>query len=282
MNACPRAWAITYATLSGHLNPSKAPPSTPPRTFDDLLTRTMRATWLKRLADQYQRKIWSIPYGKRTLECAVDDAMDLVNMSVPHLHLEMGKVRSNKQLRSLEQCQTLRPLFTGQPRRWAYFDRRTSANIGGVEVYAAPDVAIFHQHQWTLVRLQFRSSRRSLLGQQLEHLLMVHWAMNQPGFPQNFDAYRVRVVRWQGRAWQEHTVQVSNELLEQSLGLMNHDVQEMTWLQRWATADPSLNSLPLATHHEQCQSCRHRPDCPAKDGLNSAKRAQETNVLSPN
>ena len=137
MNACPRAWAITYATLSGHLNSSKAPPSTPPRTFDDLLTRNMRATWLKRLADQYQRKIWSIPYGKQTLENAVDDAMCLVNMGVPHLHLEMGKVRSNKQLRSLEQCQTLRPLFTGQPRRWAYFDRRTSANIGCL-LYTSP------------------------------------------------------------------------------------------------------------------------------------------------
>jgi len=282
MNACPRAWAITYATLSGHLNSSKASSNTPPRTFDDMLTRTMRATWLKRLADQYQRKIWSIPYGKRTLGNAVDDAMDLVNMSVPQLHLEMGKERSNKQLRSLEQCQTLRPLFTGQPRRWAYFDRRTSAKIDGVEVYAAPDVAIFHQHRWTLVRLQFRSPRRSLLGQQLEHLLMVHWAMNQPGFPQNVGAYRVRVVRWQGRAWQEHTVQVSNELLEQSLGLMNHDVQEMTWLQRWANADPSLDSLPLATHHEQCQSCSHRPECPAKDGLASAKSAQERNVLSTN
>ena len=91
MNACPRAWAITYATLSGHLNSSKAFSNTPPRTFDDMLTRTMRATWLKRLADQYQRKIWSIPYGKRTLGNAVDDAMDLVNMSVPQLHLEMGK-----------------------------------------------------------------------------------------------------------------------------------------------------------------------------------------------
>jgi hypothetical protein len=233
-----------------------------------------------RLSDQYQRKVWSSPYAKQTFDNTVDDTMDHLNISVPSLHLEMGKYRSIKQLRLLEQSQSLRPLFTGEPRRWAYFDRRRSADLDGIEVYAAPDVAVFHQHRWTLVRLQFRSSRRPLLGQQLEHLLMVLWARSQPGFPEDMDAYRVKVVRWQGQGWQEHSVVVSHELLDQAMALMNHDVQEMKWLKRWASADPSFASLPLAAHHETCQSCLHRPNCPAKDGLVSAKRTQEKRLLS--
>ncbi len=280
MNACPRAWAITYGTTTGHFRSAKRPLPNPPRTFDDLLTRSMRTTWLRRLSDQYQRKVWSTPYAKRTFDNTVDDAIDHLNMTVPPLHLEMGKYRSIKQLRLLEQSQTLRPLFTGEPRRWAYFDRRKSAEVRGIEVYAAPDVAVFHQHRWTLVRLQFRSSRRPLLGQQLEHLLMIHWARSQPGFPEDLAAYRVKVVRWQAHRWKEHTVEVSQELLDQSMALMAHDAQEMKWLQRWACADPSFASLPLASHHEECHTCPHRPNCPAKNGLASAKRAQEKMLVS--
>ena len=275
MNACPRAWAISYGTAAHGWRTGNAPATTPPRTFDQLLTRTMRAVWMKRLEDQYQRKIWSLPYAKQTLDAAVDDAMDVVNMSVPRVHLDIGKERSKAQLRLLERTQTLRPLFTGEPRRWAYFDRRMSARVGGVEVYAAPDVAVFHHHRWTLVRVQFRSSQRSMLSQQLEHLLMVHWAMNQPGFPNSFEAYSVKVVRWGGRGWMEHSVNVSKQLLSQSVALMNHDVQEMLWLKRWAGADPSYASLPLAAHHEHCTSCRYRPECPARDGLAKAKHDQE-------
>lgn len=275
MNACPRAWAISYGTAAHGWRTGNAPATTPPRTFDQLLTRTMRAVWMKRLEDQYQRKIWSLPYAKQTLDAAVDDAMDVVNMSVPRVHLDIGKERSKAQLRLLERTQTLRPLFTGEPRRWAYFDRRMSATVGGVEVYAAPDVAVFHHHRWTLVRVQFRSSQRSMLSQQLEHLLMVHWAMNQPGLPNSFEAYSVKVVRWGGRGWMEHSVNVSKQLLSQSVALMNHDVQEMLWLKRWAGADPSYASLPLAAHHEHRTSCRYRPECPARDGLAKAKHDQE-------
>ena len=50
-------------------------------------------------------------------------------------------------------------------------------------MYAAPDLAVFHQNRWTLIRLQFRTPSVNPLGQQLEHLLAVQWALNQPGFP---------------------------------------------------------------------------------------------------
>ena len=279
MNACPRAWAITYAPHSAGRKTGRSHASSSARTFDEVLLRTMRTTWLNRLHDQYQRKVWTKPYALRVMRKTAEDALDHTNMSVPSLHYEMGVQKAAHQVMNLERTAVLRPLFTGQPRRWAYFDRRQSTLVDDIELFAAPDVAIFHQHQWTLVRLQFRSSPHASLGQQLEHLLMVHWAMNQPGFPDHAEAYRVRIVRWHGQRWHEHTVRINADLLEQALSLVKHDVQEMTWLQRWSSADPSYNSLPLATHHDRCHPCNYREGCPAKHGLKAAKDAQERFLL---
>ncbi|MEL0331956.1 MAG: hypothetical protein VW982_07050 [Candidatus Poseidoniales archaeon] len=279
MSACPRAWAITYATKPTGVITERKPVPSAPRTFDELLLRAMRRNWLNRLNDQYQRKVWTKPYAQRMMRKTAEDAMDHTNMSVPSLHYEMGIQQATHQVLSLERTPVLRPLFSGQPRRWAFFERRQSTLVDDIELFAAPDVAIFHQHQWTLVRLQFRSSPHASLGQQLEHLLMVHWAMNQPGFPDHAEAYRVRIVRWHGQRWHEHTVRISPDLLKQASALVKHDVQEMTWLQRWSNADPSYNSLPLATHHDRCRPCTFREGCPAKHGLKAAKDAQERSML---
>ena len=69
--------------------------------------------------------------------------------------------------------------------------------------------------------------------------------MNQPGFPDDINAFRLNVVAWRGTRWREHHLEVSSQSLKQALALARHDVQEMTWLSRWANADPTLMSLPL-------------------------------------
>ena len=104
---------------------------------------------------------------------------------------------------------------------------------------------------------------------------MVHWALQQPGFPDDPRLFRVKVVRWTGRNWCEHNVQISDASLKQAVNLVMHDVQEMRWLERWANADPSLGTLPLAVHHRHCRHCLHRAGCPADTGLAQAKRKQE-------
>ena len=88
-----------------------------------------------------------------------------------------------------------------------------------MNLYAAPDLAVFHQNRWTLVRLQFRTPAMNPLGQQLEHLLAVHWAMNQPGFPDDINAFRLKVVAWRGTRWREHHLEVSSKSLKQALAL---------------------------------------------------------------
>ena len=126
------------------------------------------------------------------------------------------------------------------------FDRRTSANIDGVEVYAAPDVAIFHQHRMDLgptpvpltTKVVAWSATRAPIDGSLGH--------EPAGISARWCRYRVVWFAGKAERGRAHCKEFAlNELLEQSLGLMNHDVQEMTWLQRWANADPSLDSLPL-------------------------------------
>ena len=279
MNACPRAWALTYGRTSPHPKSQTVGRQHQPRTFDELLTRTMRAAWRRKVEDLYQRKIWSTAYLERTFTQMVNDALSAAKMEAPPLYRQQKIKQSLKQIQLLEQSTGLRPLVDGQPRRWAYFDRLDSTEVDGVEFYAAPDLAVYHQHRWTLIRIQFRSPRNALLTQQLEHLLTVAWALKNKGFPDHVAAFRLKVIQWKGSRWHEHSLDITPLLIEQAIGLMKHDVQEMTWLSRWAMADPSLNTLPLAVHNKHCKGCHHRKECPAVSGLARAKLRQRSEQL---
>ena len=279
MNACPRAWALTYGRPSPHSKSQTVGRQHQPRTFDELLTRTMRAAWRRKIEDLYQRKIWSTTYLERTFTQMVNDSLSAAKMEAPLLYRQQKIKQSLKQIQLLEQSTGLRPLVEGQPRRWAYFDRLDSTEVDGVEFYAAPDLAVYHQHRWTLIRIQFRSPRNALMTQQLEHLLTVLWALKNEGFPDHVTAFRLKVIQWKGSRWHEHSLEITPQLMEQAIGLMKHDVQEMSWLSRWAMADPSLNTLPLAVHNKHCKGCHHRKQCPAVSGLARAKLRQRSEQL---
>ena len=279
MNACPRSWALTYGQAHPYTKAKTIARHHRPRTFDEVLTRAMRGAWRRKMEDLYNNKIWSEAYAKRTLERTVNDALSIGGMDVPPLYRHQKIKQGLDQMRLLEQSRGLRPLLRGRPRRWAYFDRLDSMRLDGVEFYAAPDLAVYHQHRWTLIRLQFRSPSAPFLSQQLEHLLTVLWALQHDGFPNNIGAFRLKIIAWKGTKWHEHNVNITPQLLEQASGLLRHDVQEMTWLSRWAKADPSLKTLPLAVHHKHCRACHHRAMCPASDGLVQAKRRQRDEHL---
>ena len=281
MNACPRAWALTYGQSKRHPFQSSRAVGRAPKNLDEVMLRAMRSAWAKKTSDLYERKIWTKAYTTKVLTRLTNDALAEHGISAPMLLRRQKVERATQQLRLLDGVHALRPLVEGEPRRWAFFDRREPAQAGEIDLYAAPDLAVFHQNCWTLVRLQFRTPARNPLGQQLEHLLAVHWAMNQPGFPDDINAFRLKVVAWRGTRWREHHLEVSSGSLKQALDLARHDVQEMTWLSRWANADPTLMSLPLASHSSHCDGCQHRKGCPAETGLAKAKRLQENVQAKP-
>lgn len=284
LRACPRSWALTYAISPTDLTSSRRGTRgvQHPRTKQEVEVRALRDAWIERLQDHFLGKQWSLMYRLQRTRHHLEDAFLLAGINNPPLHLEMAVERLNEQLRRLEQTIGLRPLFSSRRARWAYFERLQSALLPGFELYAAPDVAIHHQHKWVLIRIQFRSPAHPPLSQQLEHLLMVHWAMAQPGFPNNPQAYAVKVIRWHRSRWLEHHVAFTPQLLEQALSLAYHDLQEMQWLSRSRLSDPDLRAVPLALEDQTCKGCHHRSSCPAKNGLARAKRAQERTLLTLN
>jgi len=279
MNACPRAWALTYGQLNRRPFHGMRTRNTRPRDVDELMLRVMRAAWRKKISDLYERKIWTRAYTTKVVTRLVNDAIAEHGMSAPVLLRQQKIERAVRQLQQLDAVHALRPLVSGEPRRWAFFDRKEPVRVGNLELYAAPELAVFHQNRWTLVRLQFRTPARNPLGQQLEHLLTVHWAMNQPGFPRDVGSFRLKVVAWRGTRWLEHHVEVSPQSLKQALALAHHDAQEMRWLSRWASADPTLSSLPLAARSQHCDGCQYRKGCPAESGLAAAKLRQEAALV---
>ena len=277
LRACPRAWALTYGQSDTPFSSTRlnAQRLQRPRTALEGAVRALRATWIERLKDHFLGKIWSPRYRMQRTRIHLEDALMMAGIESPPAHVDMAVGRAHEQLRRLEDTLSLRPVFSSHAARWAYFERWQSAQLHGVELYAAPDVAVYHQHKWVLVRIQFRSPTHPPFSQQLEHLLMVHWAMAQPGFPNEPDAYSVKVVRWNRSRWLEHHLAITSTLLDQALSLVHHDRQEMQWLLRSTLADPQLTSIPLASEERTCDGCHHRTGCPAKDGLAKARLFQE-------
>ena len=280
MNACPRLWALVYAKPHKRPDAPGSTDNTRPRTLDELLTRTMREVWKQRLADMYNHKIWSPSYKLQAFMKEFNKRFKNANLTTDSSLVSRKIKLSMQQLERLEQTLSLRNIVSGDGKRWAYFDRQRPAFIHGVRLYAAPDVAVFTHHRWTLVRIQFRASPHQGWYQLLEHVLMVHWALQQPGFPDNIEAFRLKVVAWRQGVWVEHQVPLSSTLLKQAFALVEHDVREAKWIERCALADPSLAALPLARHEMTCNICHHRKGCPAGNGLTEAKEEQRIRLVS--
>jgi hypothetical protein len=283
LNACPRAWVNTYAAnlMTGSRGPGAPRSGTQRRPqMDDAVVSALRSTWTDRMEDLFVGTEWSSPFREHRLKRRFTDAMDASGLKAPETNLTLHLKRGVNQLEALERTVGLRPLMRGSGSRWAYFERLDGVHVDGVTLYTAPDLAFYHQHKWTLIRLQFRSSAHQTLAQQLEHLLMVKWAMAQPGFPNEANAYRVKVIRWHRHRWIEHHLDVSETLLEQADALVRHDVQEMKWLLRCWNSDADLTAVPYARDVKTCESCAYRKRCPAGQNLAQAKAKQERFVLN--
>ena len=243
------------------------------------MVSALRTTWTDYLEDRFVGTVWSKPFREQRLKRRLSDALEASNLKTPSPKLALHLKQGVHQLEALEQSTGLRPVMESPGTRWAYFERLDGMDINGVRMFTAPDLAFYHQQRWTLVRIQFRSTSLQSMAQQIEHLLMVRWAMAQPGFPNEASAYRVKVIRWHRRRWLEHHVEVNERLLSQADALVHHDVQEMKWLLRCWQSDPSLKTIPLAQDVKTCDGCAYRKRCPAGQGLKKAKKAQERDLL---
>ncbi len=137
MNACPRAWAMTYGQPQRHPFRSVKAVGRAPKNLDEVMLRAMRSAWAKKTSDLYQRKIWTKAYTSKVLTRLANDALVEHGIGVPMLLRRQKIERAVRQLRMLDGVHALRPLVEGEPRRWAFFDRREPAEVSGMNLYAA-------------------------------------------------------------------------------------------------------------------------------------------------
>lgn len=274
MNACPRAWAHSYgqphrgSPLINNKHPTKNRPLNRP---NDLRIRIGRRAMMERFEDLYQSKAWSEDYVHRRLSEILTHECWLHRLQVDQTK-QKGMIQAvHGAMESLKRTRVLGPLFRHEPRRWAYFQRFDTVNIGRISLYATPDIAIFHQNKWSLVRIRW-ASKGEEQSEVLEDTLMLHWALNHPGFPNDVSMFRLRTVTWNKRSWIERAIEINPTQLEASWSLLEHDLQEMSWIRRCIAADPSFDSLPLAQNEQHCRTCKHKQTCPAKNGLFEAKQ----------
>lgn len=270
---CPRAWAVAYG------NKKSSPRSTsnrgrPTRRLSDLAIRAARRTLLEELTDLYNNKRWTEPYTLRRIKAHMDEQVWTHRIRIDSLVVEGLVAQILHRLKRLRQTDLLKPIWAREPRRWAFFERINSIQIGGLSLYAAPDIVVYHQHKWTLLRLRFQSGP-TLPSRDLEDALMVHWAMHQTGLPDRVEDYRIRTLTWAGGEWIQGDVQTSSNGVRDAWMMLQHDLLEMNWMKRWISADPTMESLPLARRESDCNNCRYLPTCPASKGLKAAKKEQE-------
>ena len=279
LNQCPRAWTLKYA-MGPHGRPlHRKNDTTVPERTEDAVVHAMRRVMVRLFGDLHAGKRWSKPYLQQRLKLALDALCGREDSTPAKLHRSIDVSRMVHQLDQLMQTVSIRALVNRERPRWAWFERTAVAHADGITFYAAPDLAVYHQGKWTLIRIQMRSTATPLLSQDLEHALMVKWALATSGLPDDPSLYRLRVLRWNQNRWWEHQVGTSKERLQQAWELVRHDISEMKWMVRSANADPSLRSVPLAHDERICDSCRYCPNCPASEGLIAAREAQDAALL---
>lgn len=270
---CPRAWAIAYANKKTS-STSAARRGKPTHRLSDLAIRAARRTLLEELSDLYNNKRWTEPYTLRRIKAHMDEQVWTHRIRTDSLIIEGLAAQISHRLKRLRQTDLLKPIWAREPRRWAFFERTNSIQIGGLDLYATPDIVVYHQHKWTLFRLRFQSGH-PLPSRDLEDALMVHWAMHQSGLPDRVEDYRIRTLTWVGGEWIQGDVEINSNSVRDAWMMLQHDLLEMNWMKRWMTADPTMESLPLARRESDCKGCRYRPSCPASKGLKKAKKEQE-------
>ncbi len=269
---CPRAWAIAYGKKSTNPKPRPTGDRTS-RLRSNLMVRAGRRTLIEELEDLFNNKKWSINYLKRRVKAHLDDQIWTHRLQIDSIVIAGLCTQISHRLLRLRETDLLKPIWTRKPRRWAYFERFTSIQIGNLDLFATPDMVVYHQHKWTLIRLRFQSGP-ALPSREFEDMLMVHWAMHKSGLPDRPEDYRIRTLTWTGGKWVQGNVEMDAQRVHIAWMMLQHDVQEMTWMKRWISADPSLGSIPLARTEKDCRDCNYKPTCPASKGLKQAKYLQ--------
>jgi len=273
---CPKAWALTYVHTGarGPINNRQHSPSTIPHRTQ---VRAARATLIEQLEALYNGEIWSDEQLDGRLMTHLEQT-DGSGRRYP-FGLEGQRATCLSQLRTLKRTKTLRLLHRQRIATWAYFERSQAMVVSGVRLFAAPDIMLFHQHKWTLVRLRFAPEPYPLVAE-IEARLMIHWAMAHPALPSRPSAYRLRTITWRQGGWHESSPTATQTEQMEAWSMALTDVNAMQLVRRQVHRDGHLAAVPLATKARACKACSWRSSCLGDRSLASAKRDQLESLLT--
>ena len=273
---CPKAWALAYVHTGAQrpLQPSQPSSSTLPHRTQ---VRAARATLIEQLEALYNGEVWS----DEQLEGRLRTHLEQTNRSDRRRPFALEDLRATclRQLRALKRTKTLRLLHRQRVATWAYFERSQAMLVSGVRLFAAPDIMLFHQHKWTLVRLRFAPEPHPLVAE-MEARLMVHWAMAHPALPSRPHAYRLRTITWRQGAWHEGSPSATHTEQMEAWSMAMNDLNAMQLVRRQVQRDGHLEAVALATKTSACKACSWRSSCLGERSLASAKRDQLEGLLS--
>ena len=273
---CPKAWALTYVHTGTQQppRPSQRSPSTIPHRTQ---VRAARATLIEQLEALYNGEVWS----DEQLEGRLRTHLEQTNRSDRQRPFALDDLRATclRQLRALKRTKTLRLLHRQRVATWAYFERSQAMLVRGVRLFSAPDIMLFHQHKWTLVRLRFAPEPHPLVAE-MEARLMVHWAMAHPALPSRPNAYRLRTITWRQGAWHEGSPTATQAEHMEAWSMALNDLNAMQLVRRQVQRDGHLAAVALATNTSACKACSWRSSCLGERSLASAKRDQLEGLLT--
>ena len=273
---CPKAWALTYVHTGTQQppRPSQRSPSTIPHRTQ---VRAARATLIEQLEALYNGEVWS----DEQMEGRLRTHLEQTNRSNRQRPFVLDGLRAAclGQLRTLKRTKTLRLLHRQRVATWAYFERSQAMLVRGVRLFAAPDIMLFHQHKWTLVRLRFAPEPHPLAAE-MEARLMVHWAMAHPALPSRPDAYRLRTITWRQGAWHEGSPTATQAEHMEAWSMAMNDLNAMQLVRRQVQRDGHMAAVALATKTSACKTCSWRSSCLGERSLASAKRDQLEGLLT--
>ena len=275
---CPKAWMLTYHRERTNRAPSTTGQSMAPNLHLAQI-RAGRATMIERFQALYNGELWTRETVLLNLERQLEAELGDRTKRYPDALLRGLLSTSIVQLEALKHTRTLRRVFDQHAPRWAYFPRSHPMSIHGIRLFAAPDLMIFHQHKWTLVRIRF-GPRPNPKQADAEARLMAHWSMAHEALPSNQDAYRIRTLSWSEGAWEEHRVAINPTLLSEAWGLMSSDVRAMRRTQRLVREHDGFAAVPLAQNAASCTLCRWKTRCLGERTLSAAKRDQIEGLLA--
>jgi hypothetical protein len=181
-----------------------------------------------------------------------------------------------ERISGLQRAPTLALLESERVSEWMPLDRLKPMRFNDSRVYAAPDMIAKVGNRWHLIRLTTQMWRRIPSEvQQLELGVMLQWALNEPGLPNDPAEFVVQRIGWLAHRWLAWQQRGSAVWLDASRLTLLHDLRELGYARRSAGRFSNLDLVEASGKRRDCKTCGYEKICPSAAKPRANGRRQE-------